>query len=523
MTSANGTRRAAIYARISKDDQGYAVGVRDQARQCRQLIEQRGWTVAGPGCGCKECKRFDVPGDVYCDNDITAEGKRRRPHYEQLLGDIAEGHVDVVVAVHTDRLHRNISELESYINTCDPRKVETHTVKAGELDLTTSSGRMVARMLGAAARHELERMMERQKAAKQRNREAGIRWSGTRPFGYQLDERDARGCQIPGVSKGLVPDPAEAAAIRKGYADVLAGTAYNAIARQWTAAGLRTPVRGHRRGDDGKPNGKPIGGRPWNGVEVKRLLLAARNAALIEHDGKILGPAQWDPIVSEDTWRAARNIILARNGANTVSPGPVPRWWLKGVLICGVCDCRRFRCVSNGKNGTYAYQCASMLEDRTAPGAGWHLHRNAESLEEFVEKVIVKRLGYPDVVAALNTRPSVDIPALDARRTAVNAELEDWARAPGITPRQLAIKNAPLLAELEDIERQISEGLRGDPLPEFAGKDPVKVWAALKEAGNVERMRTVAQLLLRVKVLPTGRTGRVAFDTNSVEILPPDA
>jgi hypothetical protein len=213
----------------------------------------------------------------------------------------------------------------------------------------------------------------------------------------------------------------------------------------------------------------------------------------------------------------------SRNGANTVSPGPAPRWWLKGILICGVCECRRFRCVTNGKNGTYAYQCASMLKDRTAPGAGWHLHRNAEGLEDYIEAVILERLSRPQVVAALNTRPSVDIPALDARRTAINAELEDWARAPGITPRQLAIKNAPLLAELGDVERQISEGLRGDPLPEFAGKDPVKVWAGLKAAGNVERMRAIAGLLVRVKVLPTGRTGRVAFDENSVVILPPSA
>src|SRR5580704_5677342 len=184
--------RIAIYCRISRDEQGYAVGVHDQAKRCRELIAERwpGAVIIVLGCSCRECLRFGVPPDVYCDNDITAEGKRRRPHYERLLADIEAGRVDIVVAGHTDRLHRNIIELEGYINACDPRGVETHTVKAGELDLTTASGRMVARMLGAAARHELERMMERQQGAKKRNREAGIRWSGTRPFGFQLDVRD---------------------------------------------------------------------------------------------------------------------------------------------------------------------------------------------------------------------------------------------------------------------------------------------------------------------------------------------
>ena len=36
----------------------------------------------------------------------------------------------------------------------------THTVKAGELDLTTPAGRMVARMVGAAPRYEWERMVD---------------------------------------------------------------------------------------------------------------------------------------------------------------------------------------------------------------------------------------------------------------------------------------------------------------------------------------------------------------------------
>ena len=81
---------------------------------------------------------------------------------------------------------------------------------------------------------------------------------------------------------------------------------------------------------------------------------------------------------------------------------------------------------------------------------------------------------------------------------------------------------APLLDELTEVERQISEGLRGDPLPEFAGNDPAKVWAELKEAGNIERMRAIVRLLLRVRLLPTGKggtrrgkrlvNGRVPFD-----------
>src|SRR5215469_10076391 len=126
--------RAAIYARISADPFGHAVGVTDQATQCRQLADRHSWVVTGPACTCDDCKKYDVPPDVYCDNDITASGKKVRPHYERLLADIRSGRVDRVVVLHTDRLHRSPVELEQYINICEPHGVETHTIQAGNVD-----------------------------------------------------------------------------------------------------------------------------------------------------------------------------------------------------------------------------------------------------------------------------------------------------------------------------------------------------------------------------------------------------
>lgn len=46
------------------------------------------------------------------------------------------------------------AELEDYITVCERHGVLTHTVQAGLLDLSTPSGRLVARQLGAVARYE---------------------------------------------------------------------------------------------------------------------------------------------------------------------------------------------------------------------------------------------------------------------------------------------------------------------------------------------------------------------------------
>src|SRR5690606_22689586 len=94
---------------------------------------------------------------------------------------------DTVLAWHTDRLHRSPAELEEYIDVCEPRTVQTRTVKAGALDLTTATGRMIARQLGVQARYEVERMVERQKRKRDEMARDGKFFGGRRPFGWEAD------------------------------------------------------------------------------------------------------------------------------------------------------------------------------------------------------------------------------------------------------------------------------------------------------------------------------------------------
>lgn len=66
-------RAAAIYARISRDVTGEALGVERQLQDSRKLAESRGWVMA----------------EEYVDNDISAYGGKSRPAYERMLTDIA--------------------------------------------------------------------------------------------------------------------------------------------------------------------------------------------------------------------------------------------------------------------------------------------------------------------------------------------------------------------------------------------------------------------------------------------------
>ena len=91
---------AAVYARISSDQEGTAAGVKRQLADCHELAGREGWTVA----------------EEYVDNDISAYSGKRRPAYQRMLEDLADGVRDAVIVYHQDRLTRRPIELEQFLD-----------------------------------------------------------------------------------------------------------------------------------------------------------------------------------------------------------------------------------------------------------------------------------------------------------------------------------------------------------------------------------------------------------------------
>jgi site-specific DNA recombinase len=104
-------------------------------------------------------------------------------------------------------------------------RVDTVTVQAGELDLATTSGRMVARMLGAAARHESEQKGERVRRVRQQAAHAG-RAHGPLGYGYTADREI---------------DPVPAGVIREITDRILAGETLYSIAAELNKRDVPTP------------------------------------------------------------------------------------------------------------------------------------------------------------------------------------------------------------------------------------------------------------------------------------------
>lgn len=438
--------RASIYARISSDREGAGLGVQSQEHDCRELAASLGWTIVS----------------VHTDNDVSAYSGKPRPGYRAMLEEITRGEIDAVLAWHTDRLHRSITELEEYAGLCDAHGITTHTVKAGHIDLATPSGRLVARQLGSVARYEVEHMVERQRRAKLRSATAG-RWKGgRRPFGYAPD----------GVT--IVAD--EAAAVRSAAMSILAGESLRGVMRTWNAAGLKTTTGG-----------------PWDGNAVRRVLLRPRNAGLMEHQGEIVGNAEWPAIVPEEEWRAVRAVLADPNRKTTT--GSARKWLGSGLYLCGVCGATL---VGTRVNKRRSYRCK----------AG-HVTRTLADVDNYVEQVITARLRRPDAadLLAVTARADVDTHALEDQAVTLRARLDELASlfAQGvIDAQQLTGGTRDLNAQLDAIRERIADAFRGTAMAGVADAlDPGAAWLN----APVERKRAVLDALATV-TLVKGAGGR---------------
>lgn len=459
--------RAAIYTRISQDASGQELGVTRQLEDCTALAERLGWEVV----------------TVHTDNDLSAYSGKTRPGFEALLDGMKTGLYDALICWHTDRLYRSMKDLERLIEIADAAKVEIRTVQGGTLDLSTSAGRMVARILGSVARQESEHSSERRVRAYVQKAENGRWQTANRPFGYTM------------TGEPLEP---EATAYRTAVADVLAGKSIQAIAKQWNAAGLRTTLAGTTY------KGKTVSGE-WNSPRVRRLLVNPRYAALKVHRGRIVGPGNWTPLIDEGTHRG---LVAFLSDPKRIKCTSFERKYIgSGVYRCGVCG-GLMKAAQPGGRKSRAYVCADHS----------HVLRSGEPLDAYIESIVVGRLSRADAHLLLDDK-RVDLPALQAERIGVQARLDELADqfAEGaIDGSQLRRGTGTLRSKLAVIDSQLADAARTDPVAGLiADKDRVaEKWAACTPSVQGQ----IIDSLMVVTVLPCPK-GRRTFDASYIDIV----
>lgn len=448
--------QTAIYVRISQDRSGEGLGVGRQLEDCRALAESLGWSVT----------------EVYRDNDISATSTKPRPDYERMLTDIAASRISAIIAWHPDRLYRRMADLEDLITVVEKHDVEIRTVRYGDFDLATPTGRMIARILGSVATGEVEVKSDRWKRAWRQHREAGAPPGGQRLFGYAADGR-------------LVEDEAE---VLRWLADrVLVGESLRGLATELNDRGVAT-----------------AGGNPWNPTRVRRVLLNPRIAGHSTHRGRIVGEGSWEPVLDDTTWQTVRALLEARN-----RPGSPRVGLLTGLVLCGRCE----QPLHSGRTtgGVRRYRCMSGPR---LNGCG-RLTVVAEPVDDVAEEVAKKLLTRPEVRRWLAQ-------ARAGGQEHVLTELDAQQRRLEEIKQTIASgsKNVVLLDQAADIVRERISALESQlaaSAPVDVPEDPEVDWPTDLGA----RRRLLDLVVARVWVDPVEKGGR--FDPTRVRVDPTDA
>jgi site-specific DNA recombinase len=457
-------RAAAIYARISDDREGLALGVARQIEDCEALADRRGWPVA----------------ERYVDNDISAwSSKKRRPEYLRLLDDIKGGHVDAVIVYVLDRLHRQPRELEEFFEVCDAAGMTALASVTGDVDLANADGRFMARILGAVARKESDDKSRRIKRKHEELAKAGkVSGGGTRPYGYEADRQTIRAD--------------EAAVIREAAKRVLAGEGIRSIVRDFDARGI-----------------KPAVADSWHPRALQRVLMSARIGGVREHHGTIAGTAEWPSIISAEDSTRLRAVLS--DPARRTNRAP-RRYLLAGLLRCGQCGARLLS--RPRKNASPRYLCAS------GPGfAGCgKTYIVAPDLEAWITEAVLIRLDSPTLAKALTKGDQSNEAAELADELAEDtAQLDELAEAYGskvITLSEWLAARKPIEARIEHERKRLSRMSATSALDGFVGHaDRLrKLWPELP----LDRQRAVVAAVMDHAVIGPAVRGRNWFDPERV-------
>lgn len=274
----------------------------------------------------------------------------------------------------------------------------------------------------------------------------------------------------------------EADALRAAAKHLLAGGSLMAVSKQWQEQGIKSA-----RGRD-----------KMTVTSIRRLLTRARNAGLIEQDGKIIGPALWPAIFDVDTLHAVR-AVLSDPGRRTATS------WERvhqgaGVYVCGRCGAfmRVFKAKGPGGKPAQAYRCE----------ASPHLSQMKEPLDEFVSALVVAYLSREGVPMAADVH-GVDLVALQSERDGLQARKDELAAmfaAGTIDGSQLRRGSADLQAKIDSVDGRLAAVRETSPLAELAdgSGDIEERWAALSPD---VRGKVISQLMT-VTVLPVGSGAR---------------
>jgi site-specific DNA recombinase len=390
MSSLN-IQSAAIYVRVSTEDQGKGFSIPTQIEACQKLAEHEGYTVP--------------ESHLLIDEGISGT-TMDRPGLRRLRELVQTQAITAAIVYDPDRLSRNLGHqlllAEEFERVSVKLLIVSHPLEQGP------EGWLFFQMRGALAEYERAKILERLKRGLVGRAKAGHVNGGSVAFGYRYIKADHGGrWEI---------DEDEAAVVRRIFQLCLDGMPTRAIARLLTQE--RVPSKHDRH--PGLSGRKAAGVGEWNPATIHALLM---NEGYIGrhyyNKRKAAGKTQRADRPKEDWVAIAIPAIvpaevfhgvqaqLARNKALGQRNRKYEYLFIGGRLRCGRCG----RAVTGlAPRGRRVYRCSSRTTYMD-PSKRCLGHLKADDAEGRVWQAIELVLQEPDIIAAEVRRQQADAEA----------------------------------------------------------------------------------------------------------------
>ncbi|HXG35669.1 MAG TPA: recombinase family protein, partial [Dehalococcoidia bacterium] len=273
---------AAIYARVSTEEQAERQTIQTQLSACREFCRHHGWEIVGE----------------YCDDGVSGSVPfANRPQGARLLEKARMGGISLVVVARLDRLSRDVVDALVTYRRLQALKVEVKSLSESFDD--SPAGQFTLTVMSGVAQLEKALITERTKSGRRRIAGEGKYAGGAIPLGYVLRPSDLK----------YVPYEPHAAVVREVFRLYLELGSHMAVAKRLPPVPAFDPELAP--GMEFRPspswyrnqgNAAPMTAR-WVRKIISNAVYLGKRCF-----GSVVVDAAHDPIIDADTFTAAQAI-----------------------------------------------------------------------------------------------------------------------------------------------------------------------------------------------------------------------
>jgi len=334
--------KAALYARVSSEEQVEGYSIDAQRRAFQVLVEGRGWTTY---------REYVDEGKSARSDNIN-----KRPSFKEMITDALAGKFDILVVHKLDRFSRNLRITLEYFDKLSKARVTFLSINE-QMDFSTPWGNLALTLLGGLAQFYSDNLSQETKKGWHERRAQGL-YCGLLPFGVMKGE--------DGVP---VPDPDTYPGLVMSFELAAQGKSDREVAQALNVAGYRTA------GNQGN--------RLFSKDTVRGML---QNPFYIgqlpDCNGQWL-KAKHEPFIGEELWNQVQEARERNRKAPRNYPSKATISSLTGITYCWYCKGRIH--VGTSHNGKRRMLCYNRSKGWDCPQKSALLEAYEYQIEQYLE------------------------------------------------------------------------------------------------------------------------------------------